>query len=116
MAQRLLKNRRYHVDLMRRTQYMGKTIRTIARLGMAWVAALFMLMAAHAQAPEQLRQLEQLSPAQRATLLEALDQQESTEQAPLSEPTVVYPRRVAQPPLAGTETQQGQGGWATGFQ
>ncbi len=109
MAKQLLKYRRYHVDLTRTTKYMGRTIRTIARLGMAWLAALSMLTAAYAQTAEQLRQLDQLSPAQRAALFEALDQQQSTQQAPLSEPTVVYPRRVAQPPLTSTETQEGQG-------
>ena len=66
MAKRLLKNRRYHVDLKRRTQYMGRTIRTIAHLSMAWLAALSILTAAYAQTAEQLRRLEQLSPAQRA--------------------------------------------------
>ena len=40
MAQRLLNNRRYHVDLKGRTQYMGRAIRTKARVGTAWIAAL----------------------------------------------------------------------------
>ncbi len=88
---------------------MGRPIRTIARLGITWLVALSMLTLAHAQTPEQLRQLDQLSPEQRAALLEALDQQQSTHEAPLSEPTVVSPRRVAQPPLTSTETREGQG-------
>ena len=69
MAQRSLKNRRYHVVLKGRTQYMGRPIRTIARLGITWLAALSMLTLAHAQTPEQLRQLDQLSPALRECLL-----------------------------------------------
>ena len=109
MAKRLVKNRQYHVDLMRRTQYMGRTIRTITRLGMAWLAALSMFTAAHAQTAEQLRQLEQLSPAQRAALLEALDQLPSTQQAPLSEPTLVRPRRVVESTPTSIEAQVGQG-------
>ncbi len=62
MAQRLLKNRRYHVDLRGTTQHMGRTIRIIARRGMTWLAALSMLTATHAQSTQQLSQLEQLSP------------------------------------------------------
>ena len=95
------------VDSKGRTQTMGKTIRTLGRLGIAWLAALAMLTAAHAQTAEQLRQLEQLSPAQRAQLLEALGQEQVTQQAPLPEPIVVNPRRVAQPPPTSTETEEG---------
>lgn len=48
--------------------------------------------------PEQLRQLQELSPGQREALLDALGGQQSTQQTPLTEPVLVTPRRVAQPP------------------
>ena len=64
---------------------------------------------AQSPTPEQLRQLQELSPEQRAELIEALGGQDSTKQEPLPEPTVVTPRRVAQPALTSTEDQEGQG-------
>lgn len=62
-----------------------------------------------AQTPEQLRQLEALSPAQRAALADELGAKQPVQQTPLPEPTVVNPRPVAQPPLTSTETREGQG-------
>lgn len=53
--------------------------------------------------PDQLRNLEQMSPAQRAILMDALGDQRPAQQKPLSEPVVVNPRRVAQAPPASTE-------------
>ena len=64
---------------------------------------------AQSPTPDQLRQLQELSPEQRAQLIDALGGQDSTKQEPLPEPTVVTPRRVAQPPLTSTEVQEGQG-------
>ena len=87
---------------------MGSTIRSIGRLCIAWLTMLLLLTAAHAQTAEQLRQLEQLSPGQRAELLDALGQQQVA-QKPLPEPTVVNPRRVAQSSLKSTEIREGQG-------
>lgn len=45
-----------------------------------------------AQSAEQLRQLQNLTPAQRQALLEMLDDSVTTEQAPLEQPTLVTPR------------------------
>ena len=64
---------------------------------------------AQSPTPDQLRQLQELSPEQRAELIDALGGRDSTKQEPLPEPTVVTPRRVAQPPLTSTEVQEGQG-------
>ena len=64
---------------------------------------------AQSPTPEQLRQLQELSPEQRAELIDALGGQEATQQEPLPEPILVTPRRVAQPPLTSPEAQEGQG-------
>ena len=67
--------------------------------------------AAQTPTPEQLRQLQELSPEQREALLNTLGGQQqsmqSTQQTPLTEPTLVTPRPVAQPP-PGFEILEGQ--------
>jgi protein involved in polysaccharide export with SLBB domain len=80
-----------------------------ARLIALTLFALAASQPAAAQTAEQLRQLEQLTPEQRAAILEALDAPDEQTQAPLTEPTVVIPQAVdpltpptaapAEPPL-----------------
>ena len=70
MAKRLLKYHRYHVDLTRRIRRMGMQKRTTARIVLTVLAATLLLTQAYAQTPEQVRQLEQLTPAQRAAIFE----------------------------------------------
>ena len=62
---------------------------------LALAVLLFVAPLAVAQTPEQLQQLEQLTPAQRDALLKALQQQGGTEtDKPLTQPDVVEPRAV----------------------
>ena len=75
--------------------------------------ALLLLLAVSAplfaQTSEQLRQLEQLTPAQRAAILEALDAPTGEQQAPLTQPPVVVPEATEPappPPTAGPASER----------
>ncbi len=67
MAKRLLKYHRYHVDLTRRIRRMGTKKRTTAGIVLSLLAATLLPVLGHAQTAEQLRQLEQLTPARQET-------------------------------------------------
>ncbi len=104
------------IDFMLSQIKRGSHSLTISLLVMFVIGAGAVTMAkpawAQTQTPtaEQLRQFESLSPVQRAMLLDALGEQRTiTNQAPLVDPTVVTPRRVAQPTLTSTEVREGQG-------
>lgn len=77
---------------------------------LAWIGFAAIAQPASAQTPtaEQLQMLRDLSPAQRAALLEALGEQETRRQEPLSEPTVVMPRRAT--PVESTEDKRDEQG------
>ena len=62
-----------------------------------------------AQTAEQLRQFQNLTPDQRAAILKALEVPESDQDAAISEPTVVSPRRVELPPFENTEVDDDYG-------
>ena len=74
-------------------------LRNTVRALSALVVAFALCQSVLAQTAEQLRQLEQLTPAQRAAILDALGQSTPEQQAPLSEPTVVVPQ-----PMDAAET------------
>ncbi len=109
MAKRLLKYHRYHVDLTRRIRRMGTKKRTTAGIVLSLLAATLLPTLGYAQTPEQLRQLEQLTPAQRAAIFDALDDQQSESQAPITQPPVISPRAVAQRSFLSTESSDGEG-------
>ena len=88
---------------------MGTKKRTTAGIVLSLLAASLLPTSGYAQTPEQLRQLEQLTPAQRAAIFDALDDQESESQAPITQPPVISPRAVAQPSFQSTESSDGEG-------
>ena len=75
--------------------------------GYACLIALCMASASHAQTAEQLRQLENLTPAQRAAIIEALGGQPPVREQAVSEPAVVIPRRSEQPVYESTDIGEG---------
>ncbi|MCZ6517973.1 MAG: SLBB domain-containing protein, partial [Gammaproteobacteria bacterium] len=88
---------------------MGNQLRTIRRIGLTWLATLSLAITVQAQTAEQLRQLENLTPAQRAAILEALDGEQQTSDPPLESPEVVGPRVINQKPYVSTATEEGRG-------
>lgn len=83
---------------------MSNILRPFQQVGLTCLAACCLVSAAHAQTAEQLRQLENLTPAQRAAILEALGDESDRQAAPVVEPDVVNPRRAAQAPYESTES------------
>jgi len=71
------------------------------------VALLSCAVSAWPQTPEQLRQLQNLTAAERAALLEALGQAPIQSDVPLSEPQVVVPRPPLEAPDDDTDTASG---------
>ncbi len=94
--------------IKRRLRSLVFSLYTVCVMGAIAVSG-FNSALAQTPTPEQLRQLEALSPQQREALLEALGEQQSGRQEELTEPYVVTPRRVAPPPLTSTEVREGQG-------
>ena len=87
---------------------MGRPQGLTTRIILSLLAATLLHTLSYAQTPEQLRQLEQLTPAQRAAILEALADQQ-TQTLPVSVPPVISPRPVVVPPFESTEATEGQG-------
>ena len=81
---------------------MSNILRALKQVGLTCLAACWLVSAAHAQTAEQLRQLENLTPAQRAAILEALEEESGQNDEPVVESDVVNPRRVAQAPYERT--------------
>jgi polysaccharide export outer membrane protein len=81
---------------------MDHTLRALTRLGLIVLVTLSLASASYAQTAQQLQQLEDLTPAQRAALLEALGESDSglAAEPGLTNPVNVTPREVtpAQPP------------------
>lgn len=71
---------------------MGIVLRAMTRLSLVGLVILSLAPASYAQTARQLQQLEDLTPAQREALLEALGESGATPQPELSEPVVVTPR------------------------
>jgi hypothetical protein len=83
--------------------------RAICRTGLTWLATLSLAVTVQAQTVEQLRQLENLTPAQRAAILEALDSEQQTSDPPMESLEVVGPRVVNQEPYVSTATEESGG-------
>ena len=88
---------------------MGAMFRAFKQVGWTCLAILWMVSAAYAQTAEQLRQLENLTPAQRAAILEELEGKTSEQEVPTTEPAIVIPRRVEQRPFESTEVADDEG-------
>lgn len=68
----------------------------------ATFVAFWATSAALAQESVRLADLDDLTPAQRAAILSALEKEDARRQAPVSEPVVVEPRAVTPPPYTST--------------
>lgn len=109
MTRRSFANCRYPVDKKRIMRRMGNLLRVVRRIGLIWLATLSLAIVVQAQTAEQLRQLENLTPAQRAAILKALDVEQQSSEPPLESPQVVSPRTVNQEPYESTATEAGRG-------
>jgi polysaccharide export outer membrane protein len=71
---------------------MGKTRRTFALILAALMLALSLAATGQQPTSEQLRQLEQLTPAQREAIREAIEDSQTVVQPPIAEPPIIVPR------------------------
>jgi polysaccharide export outer membrane protein len=84
---------------------MGKSSQTISGIVLACIVAFASPAPAQGPSQEQLRQLEQLTPAQTDAIRKALDDTQSVVQPPITEPSIVEPRNVDAEGVAGEDSE-----------
>lgn len=101
MAQRLLDIAAKSLNFINKEPMPIRIIRTAPAALSVLILCLTSVIAS-GQTEEQLRQFEELTPAQRDLVLQTLEQNESQTDAPVSEPELVTPRRGAQAEYEGS--------------